>query len=368
MIGGGGTLAGGGAMGQLVNTRTRYHRKKRPATLYKRVLYRQPPYVTCYYGGMTKVGVTDAGSGQITNSTRYWKLKNVQPASGSNSQWPLHMFCLTSRPGWNPATGGPPEYRTVGFYLQQDKTAPNNLSWGELSGLDGDLGGTKDMVVWRSNLHTPNEQLGRASKSLLGNVRVELLLQGTRGYPVTFQIWVMKFVDENLDPQHMFYEQSNAGNDAANQFYSGLIRKDVCNPIMSMPAMVETYGRAVVLCKRNYTIMPDSSTNYDLTAGQIRAKIDLNLNRYLHWDWVEKNPQVSFNELDRSSWKPCYPGYAGTDKAAMCTGLRRPSDRIWLMVKASNFAGKTTDDEDVNNMPSYDMRILCNHTIPGNSY
>lgn len=354
-IGGGGVLAGGGAMGQLVSTRSRYHRKKRPQTLYRNVLYRQPPYVTCYFGGLTKFGVTDP-SGQTTNSTRYWKLRNVQ---ATNAYWPLHMFCLTNRVKWSSE-----DSRSTAYELYQKSAAPNHVAWGTLAGQDGDLTATENMCLWRSNIAAyPEPALSQASKSVLGNVRIEFLLQGTRGYPVTFQIWVMKFANENLDPMYMYYDQSNAGNDDADEFYSTLLRRDVANPIMSMPAMVETYGRAVVLYKRNYTIMPDSSTNYDLTAGQIRAKLDINLNRYLHWDWVPKANQVSFKSLDDPTWKPVYPGAGAAGSENMATFLRRPQDRIWLMVKASNYCGVSTGSEDVNNQPSYDMRILTTHTV-----
>lgn len=360
MVGEGGPVAGGGALLQLVNTRSKWHRKKRPATLYKRVLYRQPPYVTLFMGGINKFGVTDA-SASITSGDRFFKLKNVQQGGVSgNSKWPLHMFDLTAR---TVPSGGTQRY--YGYQLYQTTTAPNNMIWAGLDGKSGDGNTTSYPAIWRSNITDPSSSLGKAAKTVLGNVRVEFLLQGCKGYPVTFQIWVMKFADRRLDPMHMYYEEGNSGNDDANEFYSSLIRRDVCNPMMSMPAMVEMYGRAVVLYKRNYTIMPDASTNYDVTAGQIRAKLDINLNRYLHYDWVPRQSQVSFNTLDDPNWNPAYPGY-GNDSGnpdKMAGFLRRPEDRIWLLVKASNYAGKTTDAESDENRPSYDMRILTTHTL-----
>lgn len=353
---------GGGPSGQISYRNHRWGRSRRRTPIYKSLVFSRTPFVTLNWGAISKLG----GVGGL-NVQRAFSLPTVQPGAGSDSSYPLHMHALCNRPG--PTNDPTVLDNTVGsgtnqtgFVLNQSKNAPNYTYFGPLLGKDGDGNNITLPVIRRSNVASPITYLASQSRTVLKNVKLDFLFQGQQSSPCTWTVMLVKCLNEELDPLYTM-SPGGVGSALATEYYSSMVRRAVCNPIMTAPGMVEAGSKDLsmrVIWKDTFTIQPDSKDDQDTLPCHVKKSYNIGLNQMISWDWTEEKSQVSFNELDDPRWKPSFPTVYTGNSRSMATYPRNYLQRLYVIVRASNYNITAAGDTGVQT-PQYDMNITMTH-------
>lgn len=264
---------------------------------------------------------------------------------------PCYAFCLngTINNGTTAACG----YR-LGF------SSSGTFAWEPVTGRHNNLAQTTWEKEWASGTSGTESSGLRFIEQKWYDCR--LLLRNATAQPTVFQVSIVSFTQEHLDPFQIY----SAGNQSygttyqqadAKAFWQGLVRADISNPIVPSGTNPKTLSRMVVHKTARVVMQPESTTDEDKFPKTHDLRFLFNDNRV--YDYQEYSPAPAVNHFDPSAW---------VDRTAdTFRTLPIPRARKYLLIRAMDTTVTSAYDPGVpegvdgeasiKNTPSFDLVI-----------
>lgn len=275
---------------------------------------------------------------------------------------PLHMYDLTS---CNNANGGSIiTYNPMReLIFNPSATSTGFLAW------NGDTlsGVTNAATSWQSeNMAGLNTSVNDVPnrRTFIDNISIKLTCYGSRLYPTTFNIALVKLKHDWMHPETDIPASIPTLNTTRCQFYESIVK-----PLMSHPIASETFRipRGLkILQQQSFTIEPPMRT----IIGGGTAPGEFPIGPPMEWVGHQKIVDFYFqpNMVAKYDWYESNTDAHPDDKqtAAVNIGTAHcvvpPKDRVYLMVTATNRISGVLDDVYNNHEPSYDIVIKKTYT------
>lgn len=354
-------ITGAGPAGQLTYRNTNVSRRGR----FNWVSYINKPAaneaVTYYFGKKT----ANALASNVTDLAYQLKSRNhptgiqVGPlsapaTSGANTrEFPVHVYTLCDRPH-------PHHTDVVGHFMYMDgdpSPVSGAVKFGALTGRDGNNGLVNQRVIWSANdpQAAPNYMTGDVRRAVLTRVKAEFLLQGSRVNPTTFHIMFIRIKDAQLGPLHV-------PTPLRDGLYLNLARPMLGSPMIHTPGgNAGVYKDYEVLHSETVKIMPDTSTDLDVSAPKKHLTINFKINQAISWDYREVVPLQRGLNINPNYWQPYYR--SGEEPSVTSNTNAIPPDetqRCFMIIRASN---PNEGVESGNTVPQYDLDLKMTHVF-----
>jgi len=282
----------------------------------------------------------------------YWLTNRVVTAG--QRDLPMYMFDLTSVYA-NPVSPTA-SYATPFLQLSQEvatgnmsfQVTPNRFS-------DGTIDAAGRWGIEKSpgtGILPVTGQVEPQSKSFLKSLSIKMNCWGAKTKAAQFTIQLVKFLDDELVPNHGGYAVDlAAATKKRTDFYQNLIKSLTFNPIAQTGGSYK--GRMKVLKSETFTIQPNSLDDADTDPNVRTVSMYVAMNRIISYQEsattlatdVTTNDNASFAPQTELSFKP----------------QTRPKSRVYLMIRCSNYKLDTADSN--TDTPSFDLMIRSNHQV-----
>jgi hypothetical protein len=250
---------------------------------------------------------------------------------------PVYVFNLTSFPSREVAA-------KVGYSM-----AIGNGGDPIFTVLDGQAYDGTTTENWSFESQTFNQgKMGRYIKTDWVDMR--FLLYGARDQSTFYDIMVVKFKEDWLDP--LEGSQSNAEQvHARNSFWQSICRNITYNCIM--PGSNQGFDKMKIVKRYRKWIQPGLTTQYDTRPDSNWFKLFMRDDTIRNYNWAAKD--MGSTNVDSLVQTAQFPVDAGT--SAECRNNPHPRSRLWLIVRASNTTPFSVADSNFRNTPSFDLCI-----------
>lgn len=305
------------------------------------------------------VGAPDLTLAGTSNSSYpgYFVLQNLTQSDTINivgDVYPLHITCLTSMP--NVVTNG----HNLHMEMQMRNTATAGVTDMEFAPLNGQLPTGTPTIYWQYEYASPPVSSDATVNNIQPNARskmiehqwfdIRFILYCQRQAPTMYDIMLVTFADECLDPQ-----LTNAQVVALpaeqraqrNALWQGLVRNITYNPIL--PANPYSFKGMRVIKRQRVTLQASSTDDADRTP-------DHQIVRWFVKDYRARNYNYGTRSL-RSATAVDGPNYIQDLRVNDLQDECHPKQRMYLMIRATNTSPEDALLSDMDGTPSYDMVI-----------
>jgi len=279
----------------------------------------------------------------------YWM--NNRIVTAGRRDLPMYMFDLTSVYA-NPLTGTP----SIAYpFLQLTQAvATGDIAFDQRSNRNasGAVGGANWELEKMPGAYATEEVSEPMSKSFLKSLSIKMNCWGAKTKSAQYTIQLVKFLDDELVPDHGGYavdilKQTKKRTD----FYQNLVKTLTFNPIAQTGGSYK--GRMKVLKSETFTIQPNSLDDGDTDPNVRTVSMYVAMNRIISYQEsattlatdVKTNDDASFAFQTEASFK----------------AQTRPKQRVYLMIRCSNYKLDTADSNV--DTPSFDLMIRSNHQV-----
>jgi len=190
------------------------------------------------------------------------------------------------------------------------------------------------------------------NKSFLKSVSIKMNCWGAKTKATTYTIQLVKFLDDDLVPNHLSYAADLAGaTSKRTDFYQNLMKSLTYNPISQTGGSFK--GRMKVLKSENFIIQPNDTSDGDTDPNVRTLSMYVAMNRVI--SYLEQAAFITTvaNLSDDADY--------AENSQAMNKPQTRPKSRVYLMIRASNYKLDTSNSN--TDTPSFDLVIRANHQM-----
>lgn len=190
-----------------------------------------------------------------------------------------------------------------------------------------------------------------ASKTMLKSANIKLNCWGAKSKATQYTIQLVKFLDDELVPNHDGAAAVTGQTSKRTDFYQDLVKPLVFNPISKTGGAFR--NRMKVLRTESFIVQPNSADDGDTDPQVKTVSMFVAMNKII--SYTEKAVVIAsdVNLADDSDY--------AVNGATQYLPQPRPKNRLYLMVRASNY--KVDAAETNTDTPSFDLSIRLNHQV-----
>jgi len=283
----------------------------------------------------------------------YWL--NNRVVTAGQRDLPMYMFDLTSLYANPAAPAGDALYASPFLQLSQS-VANGEMSFQHV--VNRNQAGGVSNSNWNIE-KTPGDGVFVAganveaqSKSFLKSLSIKMNCWGAKTKSAQYTIQLVKFLDEELVPNHGGYAVDlAAATKKRTDFYQNLIKTLTFNPIAQTGGSYK--GRMKVLKSETFTIQPNSLDDGDTDPNVRTVSMYVAMNRIISYQESATTLTTDVNTNDNASF--------ALNNQVQFKPQTRPKSRVYLMIRCSNYKLDTADSNV--DTPSFDLMIRSNHQV-----
>jgi len=190
------------------------------------------------------------------------------------------------------------------------------------------------------------------SKTYLKSLSIKMNCWGAKTKAAQYTIQLIKFLDDELVPSHDGYATDiTLATTKRTDFYQNLIKTLTFNPIAQTGGSYK--GRMKVLKSETFTIQPNDTSDGDTDPNVRTVSMYVAMNRIISYQEAATVLAADADVSDNAAF--------AQNAAPQFKAQTRPKNRVYLMIRCSNYKLDTADSNV--DTPSFDLMIRANHQI-----